>query len=173
MAVRKVAGLEHVEKEDRQRAFGDDRRIELADRASGSVAGIREGVLATFDALAVVRLKGVFGHVDLAPHSEEVGIVAVESLRDGADGTRIGCHVVAFEPVTAGDRALESAVLVDELHGDAVELVFADVRDGPDLTLDTVVERSNVLGLTTRVDRQHRRDVFDRLERLEWFATDA
>ncbi len=54
-------GVEDAEEEYRQRALGGHRRVELAERPGGGVAGVREGVLAALDALAVERREASRG----------------------------------------------------------------------------------------------------------------
>ena len=173
------ARVEHAEEEDCQRPFGRNRRVELPQGAGRGVAGVRERVVTVLDALAVVRRKGVTGHVHLAPHREEVGVVPPQPLGDARDGPDVRGDVLADLAVTAGRGPLEDAVLVDHLDREPVELRLTEVPDvalepgGCQATADPSVELACVVGLAALVDRAHRRDVIDLAQFVQRFATDT
>ncbi len=64
---------------------------------------------------------------NLAPDSQEVGVVTAESLWDAGDGPDVLGHVLADLAVATRRGSLVDAVLVDNLDREAVELWFAEV----------------------------------------------
>jgi hypothetical protein len=119
-----------------------------------------------------VCLEGLPGHVHLAANGETLGVVPAQPFGDVGDRPHLLGDVVAAFTVTPCRRPLVGSVLVDHLAGDTVELRLAEVRDVADGLADTLVERADVLAVAALVDRQHRRDVFDRLEFRDRIAAD-
>ena len=195
-----VACVEDAEEKARERAFGRDRRIELAERPGGGVPGVREGVVAALDPLAVVRGERLAGHVDLAAHGEVVGVLAPEALWHRPDRADARGHVVALGPVASRRGTLVDAVFVHDLDREPVELRLADVLDsdvdgialsvalvtpavelGERLLAATTagefasnppIELPDFVGIATGIDREHRRDMVDGIEFVERFAAD-
>ena len=167
-------------------AVGDLGRVLLLERAGGGVAGVGEGLVAAVAAFLVDVSKDLVGHVDLAADFEHGRrVVGAEREGDRADRADVGGDVVALPPVAPGDAANQSAVLVAEAHGHAVDLgldheaeVFALgkqrvvllVRAGFDGFAHglggALVPRRQLLAVVRVVDRKHRHVVIDRGERL-------
>ena len=82
--------------EEAQPAAGGDPAVELAQRAGGGVARVHEGRLALASrAGALSAGKSCALHIDFAAHLEHCGLLAVEALRDVADGAHVGGDVLA------------------------------------------------------------------------------
>ena len=105
----------------RQRPRGRQLRVELADRAGGRVARVREGRLARLGALLVQPRERRQRQVDLAAHLEQRRRV-VHAQRDRADRAQVLGHVLADLAVAARGAAHEHAVLVHERDRQPVDL---------------------------------------------------
>ena len=145
--------------------------VELAQRAGGGVARIREGLEALLGAARVQALEGAIGSTT-SPRTETraagFGVPASASGRLG-HSLQVRGHVLADAPVAARRADREHAVLVDELDAGAVELRLGHVldrRSRPEQPADALVEGAQ-LGLVHRVvEREHRHRVRDRGEAL-------
>ena len=101
-------------------------------------------------ALLVDPLEAGVGHVDLAAHLHAPGpALALERERDVGDRAEVGGDVLADDAVAAGGADGESAVLVGEAHGRAVDLDLGGVAGGADLGDDAgvpLLPRGQLLG---------------------------
>ena len=146
----------------------------MPERPGGRVPGVREGVVPTFDAFAVMFLELVAGHHDFSPDHEVVGCSRSQAERNRLDGLHLLGHVVAGLAVPPRGGLDEDAVVVDDLDGEPVELRFAGVRHlAVDLAADALVELPYRLGVARLGDRQHRHAVLHGVEVVERFAADA
>ena len=128
---------------DRERPFGGERRVELADRAGGRVARVGEGRLAGLGAALVERLEVGDRQVDLAAHFDQLRRV-VDPQRDRPDRAQVLGHVLADPAVAAGRAADQDAVLVGERDRQAVDLRLGRVAElrGADVEPFEVVARA-------------------------------
>ena len=128
-----VVELEPLDRPDpvrphRQRPRGRQRRVELADRAGGRVARVREGRLAGLGALLVQARERRQRQVDLAAHLEQRRRV-LHAQRDRADRAQVLGHVLADLAVAARGAAHEHAVLVHERDREPVDLRLGHEAD--------------------------------------------
>ncbi len=96
-----VADLIHP---DRQTPRGGHRRILLAHRAGGGIAGIDEGGLARLLLSLIELIEGRQWHVDLAADLDEAGCFAAQPEGNGVDGLDVGGDVLADLPVASSGR---------------------------------------------------------------------
>ena len=104
-----------------QRTGGGDGGVELAQRSGGGVARVGKGLAARGILAGVEGGEIGMGHVDLAPHLQQVGRTR-ERLRDLGDGAGIGGDVLAGLAVAAGRGHHETARLVAQAEREAVDL---------------------------------------------------
>ena len=112
----------------RERPFGGQRRVELADRAGGRVARVGEGRFLGFGAALVERFEGGDRQVDLAAHFDQLRRVR-DPQRDRADRAQVLGHVLADPAVAAGRAADQDPVLVGERDRQAVDLRLGRVAE--------------------------------------------
>ena len=112
----------------RERPFGGERRVELADRAGGRVARVGEGRFLGFGAALVERFEGGDRQVDLAAHFDQLRRV-LDPQRDRADRAQVLGDVLADPAVAAGGAADQHAVLVGERDRQAVDLRLGRVAE--------------------------------------------
>ena len=127
---------------DRERPFGGQRRVELADRAGGGVARVGEGRFLGFGAALVERFEGGDRQVDLAADFDQLRRV-LDPQRHRADRAQVLGHVLADPAVAAGRAADQHAVLVGEGDRQAVDLRLgrvAELRGGDVEPLQVVGE---------------------------------
>ena len=111
-----------------------NRRVELAHRARRRVARIDEHLLVLLPgrdllALALVeRVEVGTLHVDLAAHFDHGWRLAVQAQRNLAHRADVLRDLFADLAVAAGRGLHQHAVFVAQVHGQAVELEFADIR---------------------------------------------
>ena len=158
---------------DRERPFGGERRVELADRAGGRVARVGEGRLARLGAALVQRLEGGDRQVDLAAHLDQRRRV-LDAQRDRPDRAQVLGHVLADPAVAAGGAADEHAVLVGERDRQAVDLRLGRVAElgGADVEPLQVVADAGLPGAQLLLvagvgEREHRLGVLDLREALQ------
>ena len=94
----------------------------LAQRAGGGVARVDEGFFPGLDAGLVEGGEVGDREVHLAAHLDARGHGAAQSLWDRGNGSRVSGHVLTDVAVASGRRAYETAVLVQEVDGQAVDL---------------------------------------------------
>ena len=154
----------------RELAAGGDVRVLLAERARRGVARVDEEPLAGVGLAGVERLERARAHVDLAAHLQHVWRALRQALGDRLDGGDVGGDVLPHPPVAAGGRLHETAVLVEQRDGDAVDLQLAHVvdrvvvRSGTEAALQPLAPRQQLLGREGVVERHHRLAVLDRRE---------
>ncbi len=138
-----------------------DARVLLPETPRGGVARVDEETIADVALTPVELLERRQRHEHLAAHLEaRRDRVAVQLLRDRADGGDVGGDVLARLAVAAGGAADESTVLVEQRDGEAVELGFADERDRiGDHPLDARVPGGQLLAVEGVVEREHRHHV--------------
>ena len=113
---------------ERQLPAGGDRGVLLAQRPGGGVAGVDERPRAGLGLAPVELVEARDRHVDLAPHLDHLGRAARRSSRgDGADGGHVGGHVLADLAVAPGRGPHQPPALVEQAHGQAVDLELAGV----------------------------------------------
>jgi hypothetical protein len=157
----------------RERPFGRQRRIELADRAGGGVAGVGEGRFAGLGAALVQRFEGGDRQVCLPPHFDQLGGV-LDLQRDRADRAQVLGHVLADPAVAAGGAAHQDPVLVGKGDREAVDLRLgrvAELRGGDVHSLqvvgDPVLPTPQLLLVAGVAEREHLLQVLDLLEAVE------
>ncbi len=168
---RRTALLEELVGPRRQQPIRGDLRVLLAERARARVAGVRvEGK----PCLLALRVDpGEFGlrHEDLAAGVERRGLL--QAIRNRFDRPKVGCHVLAGRPVTAGRALDKPAALVAEGDREAVDLELRDVaevrrvlrrRRQPEPAPDAGVERPQLVVTERVAERQHRAAVADLVE---------
>ena len=106
-----------------QPARSRDRRVEVAQRACGGVAGVLQRLPGGF---VVVFQRGEL-HERLAVHLHAA--LVGDAHRDRADGQRLLEYLLAGHAVAAGRRAHQMAALVGQVHRQAVELVLHHVLE--------------------------------------------
>ena len=164
---------------DRERPFGGERRVELADRAGGRVARVGEGRLAGLGAALVQRFEVGDRQVDLAAHFDQLGRV-LDAQRDRADRAQVAGHVLADPPVAAGRAAGQHAVLVGQGDRQAVDLRLGRVAElgAVDVEPLEVVAHPRLPGAQLLLvagvgQREHLLGVLDLLEAVERRRADA
>ena len=109
-----------------QFTLGRNARVELAQGAGSSVAGIGKGFQFVVAALLVQGFEGRDGHVDFAADFD-VRRIAGDMQGYGADGAHVVGDVFADDAVAAGHAADELAFFVDQVDGQAVDFQFHHV----------------------------------------------
>ena len=112
-----------------QRALGGDAGVELAQRAGGGVARVHKGLAALLTLALVQALEGVAPHIDLAAHLQHRRRAAIQPQRDLADGADVLRDVLAGLAVAARGGLHQHALLIAQVHGQAVELQLGRVFD--------------------------------------------
>jgi len=109
--------------EEAQLALRSDRRVQLAQRTGGTVAGIGQGLLAMRAGPFVEGLEIPAQHDDFAAHFQHLRPAAATQLqRDRADRAHVGGHVLAGLAVAARGALHEHAMLVAQADRQAIEL---------------------------------------------------
>ena len=144
---------------------GRDARIELPDRAGGGVAWVGEKRLALGLQLGVQPLKAALRHVYLAADLERRWEFRRDRhrQRNAGDGLDVGRDVFADIAVAAGRPDPVATILVEEAHGQAIDLQLGDVLE-PDVSQrasHTLVEFANLIALEGVGEAQHRCAVGD------------
>ena len=111
----------------------------------------------------VQRDEGGGRHVDLAAHLDRRrDLLPLELLGDGVDRLHVGGDVLADPAVAPGRAPDELAALVEERHGDAVDLQLAHVGDvARDVALHALAPRRQLVEREGVVERHHRHLVLD------------
>ena len=153
--------------EEFERPARRDRRVELAQRAGGRIAGIGEDLLALGRLPLVEREEVGMGHVDLAAYLADIRVaVPVQPFRNFADGADIGGDVLAFEAVAAGRGVDEVAALVAQRAGQAVDLGLGGegeriIGGEAEEPLHPIGEIDHLLVVEHVAEREHRHRVAD------------
>ena len=160
----------------RQRPRRGELRVELADRAGGRVARVRERGLAGLGALLVQAGERGERQVHLAADLEQRRRV-LDPERYGSDRAQVLGHLLAHLAVAARGPAHEHPVLVDQRDRQAVHLRLgheADLAQLGALALEVALAAHDPgleLLLVARVrQRQHRLEVANLLELVERLA---
>ena len=157
----------HAVEEQVERALCRDRGIELAQAARGSVARIRECLLAARGLARVQRCEGTTGHEDLAPRLEHGRqVLAAQLDRHRADRPHVDGDVLAPRAVATGGSLHEAALLVAQRDREAVDLGLGRVGDllHVEPFPRAPVEVEDVLLAECVVEREHRHRVHDLAE---------
>ncbi len=112
-----------------QRPRGGDRRVLLAQRPRGGIAGVGEDLAASRLLSLVQSLEVSLRHVHFAAHFDHAGR-AGDGLWDVADRSRVGGDVLTNRAVAAGRRQHQLAAFVTQRATEAVDLRFG--RHGHD-----------------------------------------
>ena len=155
--------------EHRQRAGRGDPRVLLPQRASRRVARVRERRLARRDERGVQLLEPGEGKEDFAAHLDEVrdvvAAVVAELFRHIRDRPHVEGDVLPHPSVAAGGRAGQPALLVGEVHGQAVDLQLGQPAHRPArVALGAIHPGREILGGEDVVEAQHAFGVLDRRE---------
>ncbi len=150
-----------------QRPRGGDARVELAEASTGGVARIHELRLATLDLLGVDLREALLREddfaADLEPRGQRPALGGgAQPQGDAAHRLQVRADVLAGRAITASRALRKDSALVDELDGDAVELVLRDVLDRALVVEKAANARLELLDLLTThgvVERQHRHGV--------------
>jgi hypothetical protein len=163
--------------EDVQGALGRDAGILLPDGARGGVSRVGEGFLPLGLQRPVQPLEGLVGHVDLAPHLQDVQVRerAAEAERDRPDRLQVLGDVLAHPPVAAGGPPDETSLLVQQGDAQAVHLGLADVREAlpGEGALEAGLELADLVGGVGVVQTEHGHAVLDRGEPFGHGPADA
>ncbi len=139
---------------------------------AAELRGVGEGLQPGLDLASVELLERRHRHVHLAPNFEHRGppppaLGPREPLGHRGDGGDIGGDVVPRDPVAAGGGLHQTTVLVDQGHGQPVDLELAHEggrgrlrRDAPH-AIEPCMELVDAEGV---VEAHHRRPVLDRRE---------
>ncbi len=125
---REPLGDPHLVAPDRQRSFGGQSGVELADGAGGRVARVHERREALLGAALVERGEVPQRHVQLAANLQQRGR-ALDVQRDRTDRAEVVGDVLPDLPVPARGAALEHPVAVDQADGEPVDLGLDDVGE--------------------------------------------
>ena len=151
----------HAVTEQVEGPAGGDLRVQLLEGAGGGVAGIGEHVLSSFFPLPVEALESVRRIEHFAAHLQQRrhgNPVPAQGQGDRADGADVLRDVLAVGAVAPGRADLELAVLVHQLHPDAVDLGLHHVLDGIfglQEPLNPLLEVRQLVGVGDVVQRQH------------------
>ena len=116
--------------EEAQGAPGRHRRVDLAQRSGGEVAGVGVGATAGRLGLRVEGGEGVVGGIDFAAHLDQGGPAgALQPVGNVGDGLQIGGDVLARPSVAAGRALDQNAVFVAQVGAETVDLGFGDEGD--------------------------------------------
>ena len=106
----------------REGTLGGLGRVFLAQGAGGGVARVDEGLFPGLDPCLVECGEVGDREVDLAAHLDAGGHGAGQGLRNRLDRPGVSGHVLADVAVASGRGAHETAVLVEEVDGQAIDL---------------------------------------------------
>ena len=123
----------HAVAEEVERAGRGDGRVELFERARGSVARVGEQRFFGLGAPVVQLPERGFGKEDFAAHFEprrwRFRPLGEQGQRNRADGLQVGGDVFARDAVPARRTDGERAARIDQLHGHAVDFWLGHVLD--------------------------------------------
>ncbi len=161
-----------------QGARRGDRWVELAHGTRGRVARIGEHRLAGLVALGVEREEPLAVHVDFAADLEQIGpALAVQPVRNLADGAQIGGDVLAGLAVAARGALHEFAALVAQAGRKPVNLRLGGERQAFGVEAEKILhlleKGADVLFVEGVVQRQHRLGMDDLGEGLRRRRADA
>ena len=158
----------------RQSTPRGDRRVLLAERTRGRVAGIDEQSLTRLVRLPVELVEHRDRHVDLAADLDHLGGSGGQPMGHVSDRADVGGDILADAPVTAGGGVHQLAALVAETHGQTVDLEFAhEPRIGAvEPALEPLTPGTQLRLVHGVVEAHHRDGVLDRRERGRGRAAD-
>ena len=167
--------------EEFQRPAGGDRRIQLTDAASRSIAWIDQRLVAARGGSGVVSFQVVAAHVHLAAHFQQRWRLATQAQRDLAQRAQVLRNVLAGGAVATRRTAHQQAVLVAQADRQAIELQFGGIFDwwralaqlqfAANARVEVQCAARSGIGLG--LDRQHRHVVHHRCELRQRLAADA
>ena len=96
-----------------QRSLGGDIGIQLPQTAGGSIAGIGEDFRVVCFLTLVKRKEVVLGHIDLAPHFQDVRCT-LNPFGDLIQSPQIACDILALGAVAARRADAEYSILITE-----------------------------------------------------------
>ena len=88
------------------------RGIQTFQRARGGVASVHKQLLALFLTLRIHAGKAGERHVNFAAHLQHFWRRALEANRNAANHFNVGCHIVAGDSVTAGQRLRQHPIFI-------------------------------------------------------------
>ena len=148
----------------------------MQHRAGRDIAAVGEQLVSFLGLLLIQAHQVGVGHVDLAAHFQDRRHVrAMQLERYAQHGADIVRDIVADNAITTRGPVLETALLVHERYGDAVDLQLDDpldrfagqeLRDAPPVLAQFV----DAVGV---VDREHRPGMLDLRERIDRLIADA
>ncbi len=163
------AALLHAElvRVEREVARSGDARVFHPEAARRRVARVREEPLTSLALSFVELLECRKGHEHLAAHFDPRRQArARELVRDAVDREDVRGDVFTSLAVAPRGGTRETAVLVQQRHGEAVELGLADEAHGiGDHPLDACVPGEELVAAERVVEREHAHVVTDRRER--------
>ncbi len=152
----------------RQAALRDQRRVQIAHRARGGVAGIGKEGLARLFAFAVRPLERRARHEHLAADVDPARRTAAKAEWNRPDRSHVGRHVLAAGAVASRGADEQPPIPVGQRDAQPVDLQLGDVPDrlGAEAgsLADALVERLQLVVAVGVVETEHRRDVLDRRE---------
>ena len=169
---RQILPHQGIERTIQLPAGGLGRTLQL-ERPCRRIARVGERSLADVLAFPVQPFERTQRHKNLAPYLELRRIsFAREPQRHGPNRPDIGRHVVAPGPVAPGHGSRQTAVLVGQTDGRAVEFQFAYIFGLPYLLTDPGIELAYFVHRISVRERQHRVAVLDGLESVGRIGTD-
>src|SRR2546428_2527783 len=161
----RTAGRVECVHEGVKAAPGGDARVELPHRSGSGIARVREERLALSRELGVQSLKTALRHVHLAPDLERRCELRRDRhrKRNAGNGLDVGRDVFTDIPVAPGGSDAVAADLIEEAHGQAIDLQLGDVLelDVSQRSTHALVEFANLLTLEGVGQAQHRCAVSD------------
>ncbi len=116
--------------EEAQGTHCRDRRIDLAQRPGGGVAGILVLGLVRRALTGIERFKVGVADIHLAAHLQHIRHVTGQGLRDLCDRAKIGCHVLAGFTVTARGAMDKATFFIAQAGRQAIDLGLGGDRQG-------------------------------------------
>jgi hypothetical protein len=165
-----VAELVRPEAELARRGDGG---VLLAERPGGGVARVDEGPGTGLGLTPVELVEGRDGHVDLAPYLDGAWVGRRQTVGHHPDRAHVGRHVLTDDPVAARRRPHEAAILVEEAHGQPVDLELAGVVDlAGDVAVHPLAPGEELLVARRLVERHHGDAVADLGKQLRHTTAD-
>ena len=160
----------HAMRKEVEGTFSGKFGVLLAKRAGRGVARVHQCLAALCCSLPVVGLKRAQSHEHLSPHLKPAGNLQARKLNgNGSNGSRRVGYILAYPAVAAGGRAHQPALLVQQAQSHAVQLGLGGILALGLLVqqaAEAAVEFLHLPGVEDVFQRQHRRPVLYRCERL-------
>ena len=162
-------------KDDTERAFRGQRRVELFERTGGGIARICKQRQTCLASLLVQLCEAAFVHVNLTAHFEYFRGPPAQLFRHRANGFNVARDIVADQTVAAGGGVTQLSFFVNERNGHAVHLWLNHDRDCfiRQEARDARVKVGDFFFGVSVVQAEHRQAVLDLGESLERPATHA